>query len=164
MKEKMPCPDYPKKTTKILDEHTEKGCLHWVDIGGDSSISSQKARPYIIIGRNNPKSNRIIMCPVSDIIHYLENGSDKLKYPYHAPLYKKQYSFLDKDSAILLDQVYTIAKNELCEEWYIGKVVDLTEIDKAIMYNYDLFESIYEAYAELLKQLPKVHVSQYTRK
>lgn len=100
----MPCPPYPDNPTSIVVEHTEKGSIHWFDFeSSDSSISSQKARPYIIIGRNNPKSKRIIICPISDIQYYLEQGTTKLKYPYHAPLYKNDYPFLDKDSVVLLD-------------------------------------------------------------
>lgn len=161
----MSCPDFPSNPTPIQMEHTEKGCIHWFDFdSSDCSISSQKARPYIIIGRKNPKSKRVIICPVSDIQHYLEPGTKKLKYPYHAPLYRKEYVFLNKDSVVLLDQVYTVSKDELCEEWYMGKIDDCSDIDRAIIYNYDLFESIYEAYAELLKQFAQVHRSNFTRK
>ena len=58
---KMPCPVKPSDVTPILREHTLKGCVHWFDISGDSdpTISSQKARPYIIIGIENPKSSRV---------------------------------------------------------------------------------------------------------
>ena len=161
----MSCPKLPECPTGIRIEHTEKGCIHWFDFeDNDPSIKSQKARPYIIISRNNPKSNRIIICPISDIIGYYEKGTTKLKYPYHAPLFKKFYSFLEKDSAVLLDQVATIAKNELCEEWYIGKVEDCSDIDLALAYNYDMFESISQAYMDLISQLPISHISQYSRK
>jgi mRNA interferase MazF len=57
---------------------------------------------------------------LQDITNYQENG--QLKYPYHAALHKNKYSFLDKDSVILLDQIYTIPKEELWEEWYMGSI------------------------------------------
>jgi mRNA-degrading endonuclease toxin of MazEF toxin-antitoxin module len=160
----MACPELPEIPTQIKIEHTAKGCVHWFDFeDSDPSIKSQKARPYIIISRDNPKSDRAIICPISDISHYYESGTNKLKYPYHAPLYRKYYPFLEKSSAVLLDQVYTIAKNELCEEWYIGKVEDFTDIDLALVYNYDMFESISQAYIDLINQLPNSHMSQFTR-
>ena len=161
----MACPKMPIKPTSIKIAHTEKGCIHWFDFeDNDSSIKSQKARPYIIISRNNPNSGRVIICPISDIKHYYEKGTTKLKYPYHAPLFKEHYLFLEKDSAVLLDQVATIAKNELCEEWYIGKIEDCSDIDMALAYNYDMLESIGQAYMDLIKQVPISHIAQYTRK
>ena len=166
----LPCP--PKLTipTAIKQEHTLKGCVHWFDLvnNTDVEISSQKARPYIIIGADNPRSNRIIISPISDRIHYVEQGTDILKYPYHAPLFKSNDSFLDKDSAILLDQVYTIKKDNLCEEWYMGKISDNAELDKAIMYNFDLFQTTFSIYKELFEQLQdkikKEYANNYTRK
>lgn len=161
----MPCPMYPQNPTTVLSEHTEKGCLHWFDIQNNAgSPNIQKARPFIIISRNNPKSNRVIACPISGIEKYLERGTQQLKYPYHAPLYRNQHSFLDKDSIVLLDQAYTISKNALCQEWYIGRIIDCAEIDKAIMYNYDLFDSIKQVYIDLLSQFPQQYQSQFTRK
>ena len=160
----MACPKYPKEPTQIQIEHTEKGCIHWFDFeDSDPKIKSQKARPYIIISRNNPKSGRIIICPISDIKNYYERETTKLKYPYHASLFKKDYSFLEKDSAVLLDQVSTISKDELCEEWYLGKITDCFVIDMALTYNYDMFESISQAYTELINQLPKSHMSGFSR-
>ena len=161
----MACPKLPLKPTSIKVEHTEKGCIHWFDFeDSDVSIKSQKARPYIIISRNNQNSGRVIICPISDIKHYYEKRTTRLKYPYHAPLLKESYSFLEKDSAVLLDQVFTIAKNELCEEWYLGKIEDCSEIDMALAYNYDMFESIGQAYMDLIKQALMSYASQYTRK
>ena len=167
----MPCPKLsqnPKKSSNF-----EKGCIHYFDISGNSdpTISSQKARPFIIISRNNPKSNRVIVCPMSDMDHYLEKNSDrsiikpeKLKYPYHAPVYKDKYNCLDKDSVVLLDQVYTISKDELLEEWYIGKVDDTKAIDEAMFYNYDLFASINELVQDLMKSIEGKHIEKYSRK
>ncbi|WKV08061.1 type II toxin-antitoxin system PemK/MazF family toxin [Thermoanaerobacterium sp. CMT5567-10] len=167
----MPCPALPKNPQKST--HFEKGCIHWFDLTGNSdpSIASQKARPFIIISRYNPKSSRVIICPVSDMIHYLEKDTygniiqpPKLKYPYHAPLYKKDYPFLDKDSVVLLDQVYTVSKDELFEDWYMGQVVNTREIDEAIFYNYDLFASINEVIQDLLNSIENMHREKYSRK
>lgn len=166
----MPCPKKPDKSTEILQIHTLKGCIHWYDLtkSSDPDISSQKARPYMIIGTENPNSTRVIISPVSDRIHYVENGTDQLKYPYHAPINTQDNGFLEKDSVVLLDQVYTIKKSDLCEEWYMGKIADILELDKAILYNYDLFESVYQIYRELLEQLgqgaKRQHISKYSRK
>ncbi len=165
----MSCPIKPEQITCIVHEHTLKGCVHWFDLeGSDSKISSQKARPYIIISTENRKSSRVVISPVSDRIHYVETGTNRLKYPYHAPLNLSEYPFLEKDSVALLDQVYTIPKAELCEEWYMGQIGDCTELDKAIMYNYDLFETTFKIYKELFEQLgPKArkeYMQQYSRK
>jgi len=161
----MTCPKLPDKPTIIKNSHTTKGCVHWFDFeNSDPKIKSQKARPYIVISRDNPNSDRVIICPISDIRHYYEKDTTILKYPYHAPLYKEQYSFLEKDSAVLLDQVATIAKSELCEEWYIGKVDDYSDIDIALAYNYEMFESILNTYTDFLKQLPISYKEKYSRK
>lgn len=159
----MSCPKRPQNPTPIKGEHTEKGCIHWIDFNSGQSISSNKARPWIIISRNNVKSSRVILSPLSDMEHYIDEDTKKLKYPYHAPLFKKDHPFLDKDSVVLLDQAYTIAKAELCEEWYSGKISETKNIDDAIMYNYDLFESIKVAFTELLSQYETLHKSKYSR-
>jgi mRNA-degrading endonuclease toxin of MazEF toxin-antitoxin module len=143
---------------------TEKGCVYLIDFYSGQSSSSNKARPWIIIGRNNPKSSRVILSPISGMEHYIEKETNQLKYPYHAPLYKCDNSFLDKDSVILLDQAYTISKEELHKDKYIGKVDKFQNIDNAIMYNYDLFESIKNAFADLVNQYQNVHKSKYSRK
>ena len=59
----MSCPIKPIKIMPAIPEHTFKGCVHWFDISGsaDPKISSQKARPYIIISKDNPKSSRVII-------------------------------------------------------------------------------------------------------
>jgi len=115
----MPCPAVPNGPTTT--SHVKKGDIHWFDANSPySNISSNKARPFIIIGRNNHRSTRVIISPLQDITNYQENG--QLKYPYHAALHKNKYSFLDKDSVILLDQIYTIPKEELWEEWYMGSI------------------------------------------
>lgn len=166
----MPCPLKPEIATKIKDANTEKGSVHWfnLDLESNPSISSQKARPYIIIGRNNRRSSRVIISPISDRENYVEIGSDKLKYPYHVSLSKSEYPFLDKDSVILLDQVYTIGKDELCEEWYMGKITNLKDLDCGISYNYDLFESTFTIYKELFEELnskfEEQHMTNYSRK
>ena len=166
----MPCPLKLKDNTVITYEHTLKGCVHWFDLSNNSNptISSQKARPFIIINNASHSSLRIIISPVTDRIHTVEKGTNTLKYPYDAPLFIKDYPFLDKNSVVLLDQVYTVGKDELCEEWYMGQVFDCTEIDKAILYNYDLFETVHKIYQELLGELGhKVkidYMNNYSRK
>jgi mRNA interferase MazF len=162
----MPCPEKPKKPTQIKHEHTLKGCIHWFDPDGstDSKISSQKARPYIIIGLENPRSIRVIMAPVSGRENYVEPGTNTLKYPYHAPLDLNKNPFLEKDSVALLDQVYTIPKLELCEEWYMGKINNNEDLDKAIMYNYDLFETTFKIYKELFEELRGTAKAEYMKR
>ena len=102
------------------------------------------------------------MSPISDIKNYSENG--KLKYPYHAELLKSEYNFLDKDSVLLLDQVITVQKIHLWEEWFIGQITNFKDIDMAIYYNYDLFESINDVFNDFVKQLQQNHLSKYARR
>lgn len=162
----MSCPIKPDSPTEILIEHTEKGSVHWFDLEGniDPKISSQKARPYIIIGRNNYNSGRVIISPLSGLEHYIDGRTNKMKYPYHAPLYKSEYNFLEKDSAVLSDQVYTISKDELCEEWYMGKIDNVYGIDLAIIYNYNLFNTTKELYTKLISRAESYYASDFTRK
>lgn len=165
----MPCPPRPEKPTNAIIEHTKKGCIFWFDPNNsDPSISSQCARPYIILNTYNPKSTRVIISPISDRNNYVEKGTEKTKYPYHAPIYKKDNVFLDMDSVVLLDQMYTIPKDELIEEWFMGKLSDNLELDQSLMYNFDMYSSIYEIYQQLFNELSgkvKVeHMENFTRK
>lgn len=76
----------------------------------------------------------------------------------------KDYDFLDKDSIVLLDQMYTIQKSELWEEWYMGNLNDTTELDKAICYNFDVFESILATLSDFLKQYETEYKKEFSRK
>lgn len=156
-------PAVPTNPTPVTADEVEKGCLHWYDFNNNPDPKAiKKIRPCIITARTNPKSNRVIISPVTDITNYVEHG--KLKYPYHAPLLKKDYSFLDKDSVVLLDQTYTIEKAKLCKEWYIGKVSDTSAIDSAIIYNYDLYEAIFNEVKALVSRFEELHKSKFSRK
>ena len=157
----MHCPEVPNNPAPST--HLEKGCIHWFDSKPEyEDISSQKARPYIIIGRNNYKSARAMVAPLSDIEEYQKMG--QLKYPYHAPLYVEDYSFLDKDSAVLLDQIYTIPKKELWQSWYIGKVENLRKIDMSLCYNFDLFETISFTSKKFIEEIEQWHKDKYSRR
>jgi len=157
----MSCPEVPGEPTK--SKYTEKGCIHWFDPDSPYEyISSQKARPFIIVGRNNFKSPRVIISPLQDNKNYTEKG--KLKYPFHTSLYKKHYDFLDKDSVILLDQVYTIPKRELWAEWYMGKVDDLRKIDLALFYNFDLYDTITYMTGKMVGAMEDWHINRHSRR
>ncbi|MFX3643253.1 MAG: type II toxin-antitoxin system PemK/MazF family toxin [Candidatus Pristimantibacillus sp.] len=160
----MPQPtSVPTNPTVVTALETEKGCVHWYDFNNNSDPNAiKKIRPCIIIARSNPKSHRVIISPITDLTGYVEHG--KLKYPYHAPLLVADHPFLDKDSVILLDQTYTIEKQRLYQEWYMGKVNDTSEIDKAIIYNYDLYEAIYTELRDLLTQFEPLHKTKFSRK
>jgi hypothetical protein len=45
----------------------------------------------------------------------------------------------------------------------MGKVNNIIELDKAIMYNYDLFETTFKIYKELFEQLDKKAKQEYVR-
>jgi len=60
---------------------------------------------------------------------------------------------LEKDSVILLDQVFTVPKETLCEEWYMGKIDNIRQIDEAIMQNYDLIQTITEIIHEVVNKM-----------
>lgn len=149
----MPHPDKPQNTTEILLEHTYKGCIHWFEFSSNIKAKTiDDIHPCVIIGKNNRISKRVIISPVTDAENYLdENG--KLKYPYHVLLRKNDFTFLDKDSVILLDQVFTIPKEDLFEEWFMGKVEAVREIDEAIMRNYDLLSTVSELLHEMIDNL-----------
>ena len=157
----MPCPSVPKNPTP--SSNCNKGCVHYFEpLGLINSINTNKVRPYIIISRTNDNSSRVIIAPITDIRNYIEKG--KMKYPYHVPLLKRDYLFLDKDSCILLDQVYTVGKDELWQEWYIGKMEDTLELDKAISYNFDLYESIAKEFSRLISDFEDIYKKNFSRK
>ncbi|ACL77239.1 type II toxin-antitoxin system PemK/MazF family toxin [Ruminiclostridium cellulolyticum] len=165
----MPCPIKPQTPTSIKEEHLEKGCVHWFDNtrNSDTAISSTKARPCVIISQYRASSQRVTVSPITGREHCEETPNGQLKYPCNAPIFQTDNSFLDKDSVVLLDQVYTIKKSDLCEEWYMGNLKDTYEVDKAIIHNYDLYESTFNIYKELFEQLKDmaeiIHTSNYTR-
>lgn len=149
---------------KSIELHkADKGLIFWFDFtGGDPNITTgKKIRPACVIGRTNKNSNRVIISPISDIDNYLENG--KLKYPYHVPLLKSDYQFMEKDSVILLDQVFTIPKSEIYEEWVIGQVVDMNDMDAGLLYNYDLFQSVIDGVIERVSVMLQDHKSKFSR-
>ncbi|MBU3098762.1 MULTISPECIES: type II toxin-antitoxin system PemK/MazF family toxin [Clostridium] len=142
--------------------HSVKGAIHWFSLSKpNADITSLKVRPFIIIGRTNYNSKRVLLSPVQDLANYMENG--KVKYPYHVPLLMSKYDFLEKDSVILLDQVYTIAKEELFEECYMGTICDFKPLDSAILYNFDLYESMMDEVAVLLSQYKTIYTNQFSR-
>lgn len=142
--------------------HCLKGAIHWYSIKKPNlNVNSIKKRPFIIIGRNNNKSKRVLVSPIQDLSNYIEDG--KVKYPYHVPLLKNKYGFLQKDSVILLDQVYTIAKEDLKEVDYVGSINDFKELDNAIIYNFDLYESIVEGIGELMSQYKDIYKNNFSR-
>lgn len=143
--------------------HCTKGSIHYYEVKNpNTNITSLKARPFIVISRNNYNSKRVLMSPVQDIDSYIEDG--KVKYPYHVPLLKSKYTFLDKDSVVLLDQVYTVDKADLYNELYIGEIDDFSELDNAIMYNFDLYESMQKGFADLLSQYKELYSKDFSRK
>lgn len=157
----MPCPDIPEKPTS--SKNCYKGAIHYFEpLGLNENINTKKIRPFIVISRTNHRSGRVIVSPITDIRNYIEDG--KMKYPYHAPLLKKDNPFLDKDSCILLDQVYTIEKDELWEEWYLGDISDESELNKAISYNFNLYETIANEFVELIKNYEEDYKTNFSRK
>jgi len=145
-------PDEPSEKTIILDEHTLKGCIHWFEFTKDNKAKTiDNIHPCIIIGKDNLKSARVIISPISDAKNYCVNG--ETKYPFHVLLKKKDYSFLDKDSVVLLDQVFTIPKETLFEEWYMEKIEETRGIDEAIMQNYDLIQTVTDLLHEMVDKI-----------
>lgn len=153
-------PQKPIKPTKIDIEKTFKGCIHWYEFKRDIKAKTiDDIHPCIIIGKDNPKSHRVIISPISDASNYTEkneNGELEVKYSYHVLLKKSQYTFLEKDSVILLDQVFTIPRSYLCEEWYMGKIDEVRKIDEAIMENYDLIQTVTELLHEMVDRIANV--------
>lgn len=169
----MPCPLKPSEPTPISRAHTVKGSIHWFDPSGktDPKIASQKARPYMIISASTNSCPRVLVSPVTDRCGCVEDGTDTLKYPSDAPIYKADNPFLEKDSVVMVDQVNTIAKSELCEEWFIGVIKDCHEVDKSLMYNHDLYKSILVITQEIFEETSATpdelkirHTKKYTRK
>lgn len=152
---------HPKKsitTTPIDLEHTYKGCVHWYEFVSDRKAKTiNDIHPCIIIGKNNPNSKRVIISPISDADNYT-NKDNSLKYPYHVLLKKDDYSFLDKDSVVLLDQVFTIPKDILFEEWYMGSINETRNIDEAIMQNYDLIQTVTDLLHEMIDKIAEKRV------
>lgn len=148
-------PERPQIPTPISPSHTLKGCIHWFDFVGDPDAKTIKdIHPCIIIGKDNPNSSRVIISPISDATNYIKKDGTT-KYLFHVLLKKDTYTFLEKDSVILLDQVLTIPKNKLFEEWYMGKIQRPRQIDEGIMQNYDLISTFTELLHETIDEIMK---------
>jgi len=133
--------------------HTLKGCVHWFKFTGDNNAKTiNDVHPCMIIGKNNVKSKRVIISPISDAENYLTKMGE-LRYPFHVLLKKSEYSFLDKDSVLLLDQVITIPRVSLHEGSYMGQVTQTRQIDEAIMQNYDLIDTVKELLHEMIDRV-----------
>lgn len=148
----MPHPDKPVKSTKILKEHTLKGSIHWFEFKKNNKAKTiDDIHPCLIIGRDNPNSARVIISPISDADNYVIDNEPK--YPFHVLLKKDKYNFLDKNSVVLLDQVLTIPKAWLFEEWYMGKIENTRKVDEAIMENYDLIQTVTDLLHEMIDKV-----------
>ncbi|NMI04803.1 type II toxin-antitoxin system PemK/MazF family toxin [Paenibacillus sp. SZ31] len=159
----MPAPNLSPNPIPFNPRAVEKGMLFWYDFSdGADTFTGQKIRPICIIGRTNKNSSRVIVSPVSDIHNYLDN--DKLKYPYHVALLKHVHPFLDKDCVVLLDQVITIQKSELMNEWHMGCLQNMDELDQGLFYNYDLYESIVSGVVNRVSSMMTEHMTNFSRK
>lgn len=160
----MPAPVYPASPTPAHVDKLEKGHIYWFNFNTDpASRTMANVHPCVIISKRNTGSGRVLISPISDTRRYMD-GSNKVKYPYHALLTQAENTFLDKDSMVLLDQINTVAKTEFCEEWYLGKVENTSEIDMALVYGCDLFESIQQTYVDLIRQIKGQHTSKFSRR
>lgn len=154
----MPHPEKPVNPTEVDSQNTTKGKIHWFEFVGDYRARTiDDIHPCIIIGRNNPKSKRVIISPISDAENYITKEGTT-KYPFHVLLKKSEYKFLDKDSVILLDQVFTIPKEILCEEWYMGEINNTRLIDESIMQNYDLIQTVRDLLHEMIDKISETQI------
>lgn len=146
-------PIRPTNPTAIITAHTHKGCVHWWEFCTDERARTiDDIHPCVVIGRNSERSSRVIISPISGAYSYIKNDGT-LRYGFHVLLKKDDYPFLEKDSVILLDQVFTVPKETLCEEWYMGKIDNIRQIDEAIMQNYDLIQTITEIIHEVVNKM-----------
>lgn len=147
----------------ISKQYCTKGSIFWFSLAHPNpNVSSLKCRPFIIVSRTSYNSSRVLMSPIQDLENYIED--EKVKYPYHVPLLKEDYNFLEKDSVILLDQVYTVDKKELYKKCFIGKIEKFDVLDNAIIYNFNLYESLQKGITELLKQYKNMYSNKFSRK
>lgn len=127
----MPCP--PRPNVPSAAKHFEKGHVYWHDFRGQIG-----RRPGIIISRHRPGSSEVTIALITDAVNVLQNG--KIPYPYQALVLKSECPGLDIDSVIKLDRIWTIRRQWLCDEWYIGEAAPnvLPRVDGAIIYALDL--------------------------
>lgn len=94
----------------------KRGQSFWADLGTDNRGSEQNGfRPVVIIQNNvgNKFSPTVIVAIISSQIN-------KAKLPTHVILKKSEFSWLEKDSFIALEQVKTIDKSRLKD--FIGEI------------------------------------------
>lgn len=128
----MPCPPLPKTPTPA--RLFAKGSMYWHDFRGKIGV-----RPALIISRDRPGSNDVTVAMVTDAANVLD-ADGRLRYPYQALVRVEDCPGLDCDSVVKLDRIWTINRQWLNHEWYIGTIGQdaLARVDAALLYAFDL--------------------------
>ncbi|MGY5268775.1 type II toxin-antitoxin system PemK/MazF family toxin [Paraclostridium bifermentans] len=111
-----------------------KGDIYYANL--DPVLYSEQGgtRPVLVVQNNfgNKNAPTTIICPITKQLN-------KANLPTHIRLCKNQFTFLEKDSIILTEQVRTIDRHRLRD--YIGKVDDFTmmTVENALSIGFGMF-------------------------
>lgn len=111
----MPFPNHPL----AQGHHTRAvswGDVYWFDFGRPLSnqYTVAKARPALVLSDCRSVLRRTVtVAPLSGLEHRKPN------YAFHVPVLVADYSALEKDPIVKIDQLYCINRDDLIDEHYI---------------------------------------------
>ena len=120
---------------RLTNWKVNRGQIYTCHLGENIGYEKSKieARPCLIISTQqiNHDSGNVIVIPLSKNIKY-EQGTNKLKYPYHYVLKKADYPKLEYDSVIQCEDIRCISKARLCTYVCNTKPEDMRGIRKRL--------------------------------
>ena len=112
----MPFPNCPINSGH-LTHNLAWGDLYWFDFGKPQSnqYTIAKARPCVVLSDVNTLiGNTVVVCPSTGAEHAIPN------YDYHVLVTRNEFILLEKDSVFKVDHLYSVDRNSLIDEHYIG--------------------------------------------
>ena len=121
--------------TRLTRWKVNRGQIYTCFLGENIGYEKSKieARPCLIVSTKqiNHESGNVIVVPLSKNIKY-EDGTTKLKYPYHYVLRKSDYPKLDYDSAVQCEDIRCVSKARMGKYICSIDTTDLNEIKKRL--------------------------------
>ncbi|WP_039968032.1 type II toxin-antitoxin system PemK/MazF family toxin [Weissella confusa] len=105
----------------------EKGGIYRVNLGFNLGHEIDKRRPALIISNqeyNDSPNGMATVIPLTKDVVVMEDGIPK--YSFHYILRKEEFSFLEFDSTLEIDQIRSVSRRRIDASEIIGKISDET--------------------------------------
>jgi len=145
------------------------GDLYWYDNTEGPASAMRDPHLFVVMSRYKGSPYTLIS-PVTDAANAQENGV--LKYPYHALIEPGDVisvgnaPALNRPSIVKCDQMFLVEKNDLLPKAYAGRLSEkaLKQIHLALIYTFDMEESIVELVVESVEASFGERLRGYSRK